>query len=136
MLAACDGDKHVSVYTPIGELQFADPGLRACVLAEAERRGWDTSGRMTEPVCTNPEGDQVEDLAGIENLVNLQLLDLAHNAISDISLMDNLDWLPPLRHIEDLSVNHNQLQNLQPVVVMIEIELNVAIRSASVNGSP
>ena len=73
-LAACGSDEHVSVYMPVGELEFTDPVLKACVVREAISQSWKTSGQMTRLVCTNPEGDSIEHLDGIENLVNLQLV--------------------------------------------------------------
>jgi Leucine Rich Repeat (LRR) protein len=102
-LSSCGGDGHVPVSTPFADLKFADPVLKNCVLKDASRHGWDTSGQMTRLGCTNPEGDKVRDLEGIQNLVNLQSLDLAHNAIVDVGLIDRL------QRLNNLDLGYNQI---------------------------
>ena len=37
ILASCSQD---GAYTKVGKLAFDDPALKACVLAEAEKHGW------------------------------------------------------------------------------------------------
>ena len=106
-LVACDTDRHATVYTPVEKLKFADPVLKTCVMQEAKSQGWKTSGQITRLVCTNPEGAVIERLDGIENLVNLLLLDLAHNSISDIHLIGRL------KHLERLDLGYNRIQTIE-----------------------
>jgi len=107
LFTACSDNGRASVYTPFDELTFEDPVLKACVLAEAKRHDWQRSGQMTRLVCTNAEGAAVQSLQGIENLVNLQLLDLAHNEIADIHLIDRLERLT------QLDLGYNRIRNAE-----------------------
>jgi internalin A len=125
------------VYAPIRELKFASEPLARCIVAEAARHGWETAGRMTELRCTNPSGEQVSDLRGIEQLVNLDSLNLAHNAISDITPLADLQ----LRRLDlgynrierpefhastptllSLSLDHNQIKNLDWITALHNLE--------------
>jgi Leucine-rich repeat (LRR) protein len=85
--------KHESVYTPIAELAFTDEALRDCVVAEALRYGWTTSGEMRRLICTNPGRPEIVSLGGIENLVNLSELNLSHNRVSDTAPLASLTRL-------------------------------------------
>lgn len=123
LLASCTGDDHLSVYTPVGELPFADAALKSCVLRQAARRGWTQSGQFTRLICTNPEGEPVRDVRGIENLVNLQLLNLAHNQITDIGSIDRLSRLSRL----DLGYNlieQARIRHLGPTLRVLIIDHN------------
>ena len=62
----CGNETHMGADSLIDELTFADPVLAACVARDARQNDWDVSGRVTSLRCTNPEGDQVRDLSGIE----------------------------------------------------------------------
>ena len=74
-----------SVYIAVEDLPFDDSTLRACAITTAKREGWVDAGHVTRLRCVNPVGNHITSLAGVENLVNLEELDLAHNAITDIT---------------------------------------------------
>jgi uncharacterized lipoprotein YajG len=44
IIAGCEQNHHVSVYTAVADLPFADPVLRQCVLDQASRDGWQNAG--------------------------------------------------------------------------------------------
>lgn len=61
---------HASVYTPVIELEFFDPVLKECVVQQAKQNGWGESGLVTALGFTNPETTGIQNLSGIENLVD------------------------------------------------------------------
>ncbi|HED18753.1 MAG TPA: hypothetical protein ENI74_04530, partial [Gammaproteobacteria bacterium] len=80
LLGGCNDSS--TVYTAIKKLSFADATLATCVREAARENGWSDAGHVDRLQCVNTEGKQVTDLSGIEQLVNLEELDLAHNAIA------------------------------------------------------
>lgn len=123
LLAGCNGEQHASVYTPVEKLVFKDRVLHSCVLEQARHSGWKTSGEMTELTCSNPEREKVKSIAGIENLVNLQELNLAHNEISDTALINRLERLKRV----DLGYNRIKsvdLNNLRVVLNSLNLDHN------------
>jgi len=137
-LASCSDNEHASAYTPVVDLDIPDPVLKACVVAEAKRNGWKTSGQMTELVCANPEGEQITILDGVEDLINLQVLDLAHNAISDVHSIDYLGRLAQLDlgynniqyvgfsririSLKSLNLDHNQISDISWLASLRHVE--------------
>ena len=124
-LAGCVDERDVSVYTPVTELVFADPLLRDCVRSTGREYGWDSAGRIETLHCTGREGARIRSLDGIGALINLQDLNLAHNAIQDTTPLlglgklvrldlgfneiERIDQLPRALHID---LNHNRLADL------------------------
>ncbi len=110
-VTACDflPDK-IGVYTPVIELKFADSRLKDCVADVAEKNNWTQAGMVTTLTCTNPQSKRIQHLDGIELLVHLERLDLAHNDISDTGPLNSLEHL---QHI-DLSYNALKQINIAP----------------------
>lgn len=104
--------------TPAVAAGFADPSLAAAV-AEA----------ACATVVSLTEADQLSltqllarergiiDLAGIEQLANLQLLDLAGNHIRDLTP------LSALTHLVYLDLEENQVTDLTPLAALAELDL-------------
>ena len=91
----------------LADLEFADPVLQTCVLDAAVRNEWRLSGQISHIECTNSQSEKIKKLDGIEALINLQSLDLSHNAISDPILLDEL------RHLERLDLDNNEIQSVR-----------------------
>jgi len=96
----------LDVYRTIAELQFTDAALKECVVATADERGWSSVGLFTSLRCNNPSGNDIQDLTGIEHLVELTDVNLAFNAITDAAPLATL----PNLAIVDLS--HNKIRQL------------------------
>lgn len=96
----------LDVYRMVTELEFADAALQECVVATAAERGWSNVGLFTSLRCNNPSGNDIQDLTGIEHLVELTDVNLAFNAITDAAPLANL----PNLAIVDLS--HNKIRQL------------------------
>ena len=108
LLASCSQD---GAYTKVGKLAFDDPALKACVLAEAEKHGWQEAGHVTRLHCVNPTGPKINRLAGIEHLQNITDLYLAHNSVS------NLDPLVALKRLDRLVLDDNLVSRPGPRMI-------------------
>ena len=91
----------LDVYKTAAEIEFADPALATCVQQTMEAHGWRDIGHVVSLRCNHPDGDAVVDLGGIEHLVSLTELNLAFNAIIDITPLAELPQLAAI----DLSHN-------------------------------
>jgi len=78
---------------PITDIDFADTNLRQCVLDAATASGWQTVEQVTALSCA---GRNITSLAGLENFINLQTLDLGDNQITDTAPLINLTQLGQL----------------------------------------
>jgi Leucine-rich repeat (LRR) protein len=120
--------EHASVYTPIAELTFRDGELRNCVVTEALRHSWATSGEIRSLTCIDPGHPTIVSLDGLENLVNLSELNLSHNRVSETTPLKSLTRLRSVNlgynaitvpHLEgsglamrSLNLDHNELADL------------------------
>jgi internalin A len=123
-LLCCGQRQPLGVYTPVADLQFADSRLAACVAEAAQKHQWPDAGHVTALRCNNTYGGRISKLDGIENLVNLERLDLAHNAVTDTELLASLAQLKFVdlsynaidtfrslgtRHVTYLNLDHNKI---------------------------
>jgi len=104
VIAACSSPDLSSGDVEIVDLEFEDPVLKSCISALASRNDWRLSGQVSHLECTNSQADKIRTLDGIEALINLQSLNLAHNTISDPVLLDEL------RRLTILHLGHNDIQ--------------------------
>ena len=87
-----------TVYTTeplFADFDIADPALNQCVSEAVERKKVTSASRLVELNC-NARG--IENLAGIGVFTGLEQLQLADNAISDISPLVPLSSLDCIRH--------------------------------------
>lgn len=77
-----------------------DPGLQACLEQHSELNNWSQAEQVTQLECV---GRGVEMLNGIEQLPNLIHLNVAENALADITVL-GASWTPRLTFL-DISDN-------------------------------
>ena len=82
----------------LSEINFEDDAFKACVLASGEENAED----VIELVCRK---QKIKSAAGIEHLVNLKMLDLTRNELSELDLSKNT-------LLEELFVGNNELTRL------------------------
>jgi Leucine-rich repeat (LRR) protein len=117
--AGCDQEARRVVYVPVEELEFADPLLRGCVREMAKTYHWPTAGRVESLHCTGSGDDaEIRRLEGIESLVNLEDLNVAHNRIQD------LNPLLHLRKLIRLDLGFNDIERVTALPRALHIDLN------------
>jgi len=84
---------------------ITDPALAQCIRDTQKTR-------VSEITDLNCEGNNVNQLDGLENFTALTSLDLSHNFLSDISPLKNLTALTILDLEKNLITNAHELENL------------------------
>jgi internalin A len=108
-LFSCGQRQPLAVYTPIADLQFADSELGVCVAQTAAEHEWPDAGHVNSLRCNNSYGSEISKLDGIENLVNLERLDVAHNGITDTTSLAHLGQL------NFIDMSHNTIETFGPL---------------------
>ena len=125
------GDRHddrLDAYKSVAEVQFADPVLDECVKATGRDMGWTSVGNFVVLNCSNPTGERIRNLDGIQHMIELTEVNLSFNEIADIGRLAELSrlavldlshnrirQLPALRfapELRELELNHNELDSL------------------------
>lgn len=131
LVAGC-GQRALPVYAAVDSLEFADARLAACVHATAKRHGWASAGQVDTLHCSYAGAPHIESLDGIESLVNLEDLNLAHNGISDVTPLVGLKKLARL----DLGFNEIEVVQSLPRALHIDLNHNRVSTLAWVNSTP
>ena len=104
-----------TVYTTeplFADFDIADPALNQCVSEAVERKKVTSASRLVELNC-NARG--IENLAGIGVFTGLEQLQLADNAISDISP------LAPLSSLAWLVLDNNNIADPTPLYELLSL---------------
>ena len=98
-------------------VEFADPALKAAV-EEALGVPDPTPGAMLRLSSLTVENQGIVSLAGLEYVMNLEILRLRHNQISDVSPLAGLTQL------DALYLSGNQISDVSPLAELTRLGLD------------
>ena len=130
-------EKRVKAITPVNKIKFADMNLEK-VIREALGK---STGEITAEDCLsiktlNASGKGIKNLSGIENLVNLEVLDLGdalnEMGLSDYNYIEDISSLANLTKLKELNLSCNSVENIHAIENLKSLEtLNIGLNNIS-----